>query len=408
MLRDISPLFLKGKFKEALEVVRRTMPFAGVCGRVCNHPCERECERGKPGEPVSIRGLKRFIADYELKAASETVSPIKLIKNEKVAIIGSGPAGLSCAYDLIMKGYPVSVFEARPMAGGLLRYGIPEYRLPKRVLDNEIEYIKALGVEVRTNTPVTDLNLVFEQGYRAVFIGTGAGLSQKMGIPGEETVGVSYALDLLKQVNSEIKVCLGNKVAVIGGGNAAVDSARVAWRLGVKEVTMIYRRSRKEMPAAASEVDEVEREGIKMHFLVSPIRFLSHEGKLTGIECIRMKLGEPDASGRRQPVPIAGSEFNVDVDHVIIATGQRVDKAGIPSTLNYTKRETLAADPVTLETNLRGVFAGGDAVTGPADVIGAIAGGKEAAESIDRYLTGADLRLGRPKQVNRVIEVVQE
>ena len=401
-------LVSQGKFKEALEVVRRDMPFAGVCGRVCNHPCEVDCERGKIDEPIAIRELKRFISDYELKIGKEKATPIERAKEGKVAIVGSGPAGLACAYDLVRKGYPVTVFEALPIAGGLLRYGIPEYRLPKKVLDNEIDYIKELGVEVKTNTPVTNLAQLFEQGYKAIFLGTGAGLSQKMGIPGEETAGVIHALDFLKQVNSGAKVSLGDRVAVIGGGNAAIDAARVALRLGAKEVAIVYRRSRGEMPAAAGEVDEGEQEGVKLHFLTAPVRVLSQDGRLTGIECIRMELGEPDASGRRRPIPIKNSEFAIDVDNVIIAIGQAVDKAGLPKELTYTDWGTVSVAPVTLETNIPSVFAGGDVVTGPVDVIKAIAAGKEAAESIDRYLSGTDLHRGRPKQITKAEELSKE
>jgi heterodisulfide reductase subunit A len=401
-------LIAQGKFKEALEVVRRTMPFAGVIGRVCNHPCEMECERAKVDESMSIRSLKRFIADYELKVGREKATPVEQTKEGKVAIVGSGPAGLACAYDLVRKGYPVTVFEALPMAGGLLRYGIPEYRLPKKVLDNEIDYIKELGVVIKTNTPVKDLGQLFEQGYGAIFIGTGAGSSQKMGIPGEETTGVIHALDFLKQVNSDGRVNLGNRVAVIGGGNAAVDSARAALRRGAKEVAIVYRRSRAEMPAWATEVREAEQEGAQIHFLAAPVRVLNQDGRLTGIECIRMELGEPDDSGRRRPMPVKGSEFALNVDNVIIAIGQAVDKAGLPEELTYTGWGTLSVDPVTLETSISGVFAGGDTVAGPADVIGAIAAGKEAAESIDRYLSGTDLRQGRPKQITRVKEVAKD
>ncbi len=401
-------LISEGKFKEALEVVRRTMPFAGVIGRVCTHPCELDCERGTVDESLTIRTLKRFIADYELKVGRERATPVERTKEDEVAIVGSGPAGLACAYDLVRKGYPVTVFEALPMTGGLLRYGIPEYRLPNKVLDNEIDYIRELGVEIKTNSPVRDLEKVFEQGYKAIFLGAGAGVSQKMGIPGEDTRGVIHALDFLKQANSGAKVSLGDRVAVIGGGNAAIDAARVVWRLGVKEVTIVYRRSRAEMPAAVEEVDEAEREGIKLHILAAPVRVLSQNGRLTGIECIRMELGEPDESGRRRPIPVKGSEFVLDVDNVIIAIGQAVDKAGLPKELTYTAWGTLVVDPVTLETDISGVFAGGDVVSGPADVIVAIAAGKEAAESIDRYLSGTDLSEGRPKQVIKAKEVSKE
>ncbi len=401
-------LISQGKFKEALEVLRRTMPFAGVCGRVCTHPCEIDCERGKVDEPVSIRSLKRFMADYELRVGREKATSIEKTKEDKVAIIGSGPAGLACAYDLITEGYPVTVFEAAPQAGGLLRYGIPEYRLPKEVVDNEISYIEELGVEIKINTPAKNLEDIFNKGYKAVFLGTGAGTSVKMGIPHEDARGVIHALDFLKQVSSGVKVELGQRVAVIGGGNAAIDAARVARRLGAKEVSVIYRRSRAEMPADRTEVDEAEREGVKLHILAAPVRVLTKDSQLTGIQCIRMELGETDASGRRRPIPIKESEFNIDVDNVIIAIGQAVDKSLLPEELEYTNWETLSVDPVTLQTNIEGVFAGGDAVAGPADVIAAIASGKEAAISIERYLEGMDLKEGRPTPVKRVKEVSKE
>jgi heterodisulfide reductase subunit A len=401
-------LISQGKFKEALEVLHRTMPFAGVCGRVCTHPCEQDCERGKVDQPVAIRTLKRFMADYELKAGREKATPVERTKEEKVAIVGSGPAGLACAYDLVRQGYPVTVFESAPEAGGLLRYGIPEYRLPKEVLGNEISYIQELGVEIKTNTPVKNLTEIFNQEYKAIFLGTGAGISQKMGIPGEDITGVLHALDFLRQVNSGAKVSLGSKVAVIGGGNAAVDAARVAQRLGVKEITVVYRRSRAEMPAIPSEIEEMEREGVRIRFLAAPVKVLSKDDRVTGIQCIRMELGEPDTSGRRRPIPIKGSGFTIDTDNVIIAIGQGVDKAMLPKELAYTAGGTLSVDPVTLQTNIDGVFAGGDVVSGPAGVITAIAAGKEAAISIDRYLRGVDLKEGRPEVRERVKEVSKE
>jgi len=401
-------LISQGKFREALEVVRRTMPFPAICGRVCNHPCELDCERGKVDEPIAIRSLKRFISDYELKAGREKASPAPRTKEEKAAIIGSGPAGLACAYDLVREGYPVTVFEALPESGGLLRYGIPEYRLPNEVLNNEISYIQEMGVEIKTNTPVKDFAELFAKGYGAIFVATGAPVSQKMGIPGEDNPGVLHALDFLRRVNLGEKVIVGAKVAVIGGGNAAIDASRVALRLGAKEVSIVYRRSRAEMPAEESEIEEAEKEGVKINFLAAPTKVLTRDSKLTGIECIRMELGEPDASGRRRPTPVKGSEFTMEVDNVIIAIGQALDKEALSQDLAYTAWETLSVDQITLQTNIDGVFAGGDAVSGPAGVIEAIAAGKEAAISIDRYLRGLDLAEGRPRALKKAEKVSKE
>jgi len=401
-------LISQGKFKEALEVIRRAVPFPGVLGRVCTHPCELDCERGHVDEPLAIRSLKRFVTDYELRVGREKAIPVERTKEDRVAVIGSGPAGLACAYDLVREGYAVTVFEALPRAGGLLRYGIPEYRLPKEIVDNDISYIQELGVKIQTNKPVKDLGEIFNQGYRAIFLGSGAQSSQKIGILGEETSGVIHALDFLRLVNSGVKISLGGRVAVIGGGNAAVDTARVALRLGAKGVTIVYRRSRAEMPAIPSEIEEMEREGVKIHFLAAPVKVISKDNRVAGIQCIRMELGEPDASGRRRPVPIKGSEFTINVDNVIIAIGQAVDKTMLPRELDYTGWGTLEVDPVTLQTNIDGVFAGGDVVSGPADVIAVITAGKEAAISIDRYLRSHDLREGRPEIRERVKDVPKE
>jgi heterodisulfide reductase subunit A len=401
-------LISRGKFKESLEVFRRTQPFGGVCGRVCTHPCEADCERGKIDEPIAIRYLKRFMADYELRAGRKKVAPVERTKQDRVAIIGSGPAGLACAYDLVRIGYGVTVFEAAPKAGGLMRYAIPEYRLPKRILDNEIRYIEELGVEIKMNTPVKDFKEIFRKGYDAIFLSTGAGISQRMGIPNEDTEGVIYSLDFLRQANLGKKIKVGKRVAVIGGGNAAIDSARVAKRLGAEEVTIVYRRSRAEMPALRSEVGEGERESVKIHVLAAPVAILTEKGQLTGMRCIRMELREPDESGRRRPVPIRGSEFDIHADNVIIAVGQAVDKSALARELEYTSFGTVSVDPVTLQTNIEGVFAGGDVVSGPNDVISAIAAGKEAAISIDHYLRGIDLKRGRPTRRERVKEVSKE
>ena len=398
----------QGKFKEALDVLRRTMPFAGVCGRVCTHPCEAECERGKVDEPISIRFLKRFMADYEMKNGRAKAQPLPVTKKQKVAVIGSGPSGIACAYDLIRMGYPVTVFEAASAVGGLLRYGIPEYRLPNNIVDNEIDYVRELGVEIKLNSPVNKLEDLFSQGYEAVYLATGAGSSQKMGIPGEDSNGVMQALDFLRRANAGEKIDIGQRVAVVGGGNSAMDATRVALRLGAKEVTLVYRRSRAEMPAAAEEAEEAELEGVKFAVLTNPTKVLSENGRLTGIECIKMELGEPDASGRRRPVAVKGSEFSINADTIIMAIGQTVDKTKLPDKLEFSKGGTVQADPVTMQTNIQGVFAGGDAVTGPADVIHVVAQGKEAAISIDCYFNGADMKSGRPEPRVRVKDINKE
>ena len=394
-------LIADGKYKEALKLIKQENPFPAVCGRVCTHPCETACKRAEVDEPVSIMYLKRFVADLDLNDDTKYVPEIKEKKNKKVAIIGGGPAGLTSAYYLAIEGYGVTVFEAQPVAGGWLSVGIPEYRLPKALINAEIKTIEDLGVEIKLNTKV-GIDVAFDdirKDYDAVFIGVGTHVSSKLDIPGEDLDGVVHGIDFLKRVNLGEKVFLGNRVAVVGGGNVAMDAVRTALRTGSKEAFILYRRTRAEMPAADEEIEEALAEGIKMEFLAAPVRVIGENGKVTGIECIRMELGEPDASGRRRPVPVEGSEFTLDVEAVIPAIGQAADLSFISegSGISINKWNTFDVDDVTFATNVEGIFAGGDDVTGPATVVQAIAAGKEAARSIDRYLKGENVAAGRQR-----------
>jgi heterodisulfide reductase subunit A len=391
-------LLKEQRFDEALEIYRKNSPFAGTLGRVCTNPCQNECERGRYDEPITIRALHRFLADYEREQGRPTVRRIEVDKKKQkkpVAIIGAGPAGLACAYDLVREGYPVTVFEARKEAGGLLRWGIPEYRLPRDILRDEIGIVEQLGVDIQTGRRIESLDELKKEGYKAVFVATGAPSSRLMKIKGEDAKGVHPALEFLDRVNSGKKVEIGNKVVVVGGGNAAIDAARTALRLGAKRVTIAYRRSREEMPAIPSEVDEAEREGIKFEFLVTPVEILESGKVMTGMKCVRMRLGSPDDTGRKRPIPISGSEFKMSADTAIIAVGQEVTAASLVSGLEPTMHGTLEVNSTTLQSNVKGVFGGGDAVSGGATAIEAIASGKEAAKSIDRYLRGVDLFEGR-------------
>lgn len=388
-----------GKFEEALALIRETNPLPGICGRVCHHPCEAACNRGMVDEPLAICMLKRSAADYELKLRTEGKPPSKPRrptsgKKAKVAIVGSGPAGLTCAHDLARLGYEVTIFEKYPVAGGMLWVGIPEYRLPRDIIEIEIDRIKDLGVEIKTDTPVgRDLTLhdLSKRGYKAIFLAVGAHKGLKLRIPGEDDFeGFLDCVTFLRDVNLGKEVKIGEKVVVIGGGNAAIDSARVALRLGCKEVSILYRRSRKEMPANPWEIEEAEHEGVKIHYLASPTKILGKQGKVVAMECIRNELGKLDASGRRRPVPVKGSEFKIDCDLVIPAISQQPDLSFLSKDhgLEISRWNSFVVDDDTLATNLPGIFAGGDAVTGPATVIEAMAAGRKAATSIDEYLSG--------------------
>jgi NADPH-dependent glutamate synthase beta subunit-like oxidoreductase/Pyruvate/2-oxoacid:ferredoxin oxidoreductase delta subunit len=396
-------------FERALEIVKETNPLPGICGRVCTHPCEAECRRGEFDEPIAICALKRFIADYELSHGTKEITPIPRTKEDKIAIIGSGPAGLTAANDLVRMGYAVTIFEELPVAGGMLITGIPAYRLPRNVIEKEIDDIAQLGVEIKTNTKVESLDGLFKKGYKAVFLAIGAHKGLKLRVPGEdEFEGIVDCIQYLRKVNAgEIKT-LGNRVLVIGGGNSAIDSARSAVRLGCGDVHIVYRRSRKEMPANEDEVIEAENEGVKIDYLAAPVKIIGKDGKAVGMECVRMQLGEPDASGRRRPVPIEGSEFTLEADLIISAISQKPDvECFRGSGLNITKWDSFEVDEHTLQTNRPGVFAGGDAVTGPSTVIDAIAAGHGAARSIDRYLREVPLVQDEEENMELIQHIIE-
>ncbi len=399
----------KGDFKAAYEKITETNSLPAVCGRVCpqERQCEGKCVRGIKGESVSIGRLERFVADYYLNNFKPEFKQIP--KNgKKVAVIGAGPAGLTCAGDLAKAGYSVTVFEAFHTAGGVLVYGIPEFRLPKSTVAKEIENLKTLGVEIMTDMvigKVLSVDEIMNMGYKAVFIGSGAGLPMFMGIEGEDSLGVYSANEFLTRVNLmkahsenyDTPIKRAKNIAVIGGGNVAMDAARCAIRLGSEHVYTVYRRTEEEMPARKEEIIHAKEEGIEFIFLSNPIRILSDEsGKVTALECIKMELGEPDASGRRRPIEIEGSEFILPVDFVIMALGTSPNPLIRKSTedIMANKKGCLIVDE-ELMTTKSGVFAGGDAVTGAATVILAMGAGKKAAQSIDKYLKNTEKSLDK-------------
>jgi len=406
---DFISLVREQRILDAFLKVREKNSLPAICGRVCpqENQCEGRCVLGRAGEPVAIGALERFVADYCREklgvSARHTVRPVKSPYSAKVAVVGSGPASLTAAADLALMGHKVTVFESLHEFGGVLRYGIPEFRLPKAILDDEIDYIRGLGVEFVPNVIVGKTILVDELiafGYRAVFIGTGAGLPHFLGIPGESLIGVYSANEYLTRSNLmkaylfpeyETPIRRGKRVAVIGGGNVAMDAARTALRLGADDVYVIYRRSRAEMPARAEEIDNAEEEGVNLVLLTNPVRVIGDsKGEVVALECMKNELGEPDASGRRRPVPVKGSEYCLDVDTVIVAIGQGPNPMLTKSTpaLLTDERGYIVADPETGATSLKGFFAGGDIVTGSATVIAAMGAGRRAAVSIDRYLNG--------------------
>lgn len=401
----------EGEFEEAYKIITEASSLPAVCGRVCpqESQCESKCVRGIKGEPVGIGRLERFVADWHNEHFSgEVVRPQS--NGKKVAVVGSGPAGLTCAGDLAKKGYDVTVFEALHLAGGVLVYGIPEFRLPKAIVKKEVETLKALGVKIETNMIIgktLTVDELFEMGYEAVFIGSGAGLPRFMGIEGESLKGVYSANEFLTRSNlmkayredSSTPVMKAKRVAVVGGGNVAMDAARTALRLGAEKVYIVYRRSLEELPARKEEVEHAMEEGVEFKLLNNPVKILGYHnsddkrdpknGFVTGMECIKMELGEPDSTGRRSPVEIEGSEFTLDVDAVIMSIGTSPNPL-IKSTtegLDVNKRGGIVVDEATGLTSRDGVFAGGDAVTGAATVILAMGAGKTAAKAIDEYIT---------------------
>ena len=392
-----------GRYTEALELIKKENPFPAVCGRICNKACEQACTRGIVDASVAIDDIKKFIADKDLDASTRFVpkmlNQIGRPYTEKIAVIGAGPAGLSCAYYLAVKGYPVTVFEKEDKLGGMLTLGIPGFRLDKAVVNAEIDILRELGVEFKTGVEVgKDVSLpqLRAEGYKAFYLGIGASRGTKLGVPGEELAGVFTGIDFLRDVNLEKPVSIGKRVAVVGGGNVAIDVARTALRLGAEDVTIVYRRSRDEMPAAADEIAEAEEEGVRFMYLASPVEVLG-SGKVSGMKVEVMELGEADAKGRRKPVG-TGKFETLELDAVISAIGQKIDLGGISAGtgIQLSSKGAVMVDELSYQTGEPDVFAGGDVVTGPKFAIDAIAAGKEASISIHRYVhPGQTQHLGR-------------
>lgn len=406
-------LITAGRLREAYNLVRQENPFPAVCGRVCTHPCESKCRRSQLDEPIAIADLKRYVADYVLKHEEPYVDIIFPDKGKSVGIIGAGPSGLTCGYYLARLGYEVEVYEAHPIAGGVLAFGIPEYRLPKEVLQQEIRLIQQTGVKIHLNTEV-GTNISFAElrsKHDSIYVATGTQFSNKVNIPGETLQGIYHGLDFLRDVNLGRDVQVGQKVVIIGGGNTATDAARVAVRLGAKKVTILYRREVEDMPADSREVHDALEEGVEIIPLVSPVRFIGDQ-TVKGIECVRMELREFDSSGRRKPKTVWGSEFTIEADMVIPAVSQYSDLPFIEKEeLEVTEWGTFVTNKETTMTRMEGVFAGGDVVRGSDTAITAIADGKKAAQSIDRYLggsgilnTGEKIDIPQPLDEKEIIE----
>ena len=368
-------------FEKAISSMEKDVPFPLICWYTCFHP-----ERAGMDEKRLNDALKKIVSRHKHSKKKATITDHK----QKVAVIGSGPAGLTAACELKERGYSVTVFEALPAVGGMLRKSMPEYRLPRKVLEAEIEGLRDMGVEIRTDTRIgkdVEFDKLWKESYGAIFVAVGAHRSRKLGIEGEELAGVVDALEFLWKVNAQQKITLGRKVGVIGGGNVAVDAARTALRQGAEEAIILYRRTREEMPANPWEVMEAEREGVKFEFLTSPKRIRGKDGKVVELECEKMKLGELDETGRGKPEPIQGSDFSLQFHTIIVAIGEEIETTFLPKEVDVGKNNRIRVNPITMETDMEGVFAGGDAITGPATVMEAILAGKRAACSIHQYLT---------------------
>ena len=381
-----------GRFEDALESARRSTPLAGILGRSCFHPCQDNCRRANVDEPIQICLIRRFAADNEFYS---NIKPKFTIKDNgiQVAIVGSGPAGLSCAYYLRLMGYKPVIFEALPVLGGMMNVGIPKFRLPQEFLDKEINYILSTGIDYKLNQRLgTDFKIqdLFEQNFKAVFVAVGAHKGQNIGLPGENDnlKGFYEGVKFLRDVTLGNKIDIGNKVIIEGGGNVAIDCCRTAIRLGFKEVIVVYRRSREQMPAADYEIDPAIKEGVKFEFLTNPISIIQENGVVKGVKCIKMKLGDPDESGRRSPVELEGSDFDIECDSFIMAVGQVPDFDFLKDTpqIKTNKGKTIIADKFTHMTDMPGVFVGGDAFTGPISIVDSNRDGKNAARRIDQYI----------------------
>jgi len=395
-------LLREKKFEEGYWKIRETSTMPSVCSRICPHEfqCEGSCVRGKKGDPVAIGMLERYLVDWMVLNKKNMFKPCKISRKKKVAIVGSGPAGISVAFYLAHEGYECTIFESLPIFGGMLSVGIPHYRLPRDIIGAELYALKNCGVEVVTGVTIgrdKTLEELKAEGFEAIFLGVGAHDSRKLGVEGEDgTEGVLHGVDYLRRVLTGEELDIGQNVVVVGGGNVAIDVARTALRKGSKQVFILYRRTKEEMPASKAEIHHLEEEGVRVEMLAAPVKIHAKNGKMTGVECIRMELGEPDDSGRRRPVAKEGSNFIIDADSIIPAISQNVNhKADKGVEFNLTSWGTYDVDPDTLQTNVEWIFAGGDNVLGPQTAAKAVYQGKVAAESIQRYFEGRDLKEDR-------------